>query len=96
MQLFSMINARQFGHCNVLEKFCSSCIFPTVLIIAFGFQMLLVSVGGRVMRTYPLPIKDSAICLGIAASALVWGLLFRALPAACFRCLVKKEPIGIP
>ena len=54
--------------------------------------MLLVSVGGRVMRTYPLPIKDSAICLGFAASTLVWGLLFRALPAACFRCLVKKEP----
>ena len=91
MQLFNMINSRTFDHCNVFESFFTSCFFPALMIIVFAIQMLLVSFGGRLIRTYPLPIKDSAICLAFAASTLVWGLLFRALPAACFECLVRKE-----
>ena len=91
MQLFNMINSRTFDHCNVFESFFTSCFFPAFMIIVFAFQMLLVSFGGRLIRVYPLPIKDSAICLAFAASGLVWGLLFRAIPSTCFDCLVRKE-----
>ena len=43
------------------------------------------------MRTYPLPIEDSVICLVFAASTMLWGFLFKALPAVLFSCLVRKE-----
>ena len=91
LQLFNMINSRQLDHCNVFENFFTSCSFSVFLVVIFAIQMLLVSFGGRMIRTYPLPIKDSAICLALAASTLVWGLMFRVLPAALFGCLVRKE-----
>ena len=97
MQLFSIINSRKLSDYNVFENFLREGVcplfIPVLLIIMFGIQMLLVSFGGRWMRTYPLPIQESAICLAIASSTLVWGVLFRAVPASYFACLVStKKP----
>ena len=95
MQLFSIVNSRKFNDCNVFENFLHEgfCPFflPVLLIIMFGIQMLLVGFGGRLMSTYPLTIQESAICLAIASSTLVWGLIFRAVPASYFACLVTTK-----
>ena len=97
MQLFSMINSRELNKCNVFKNLLASSFcpffFPVCLLLIFGIQMLLVSFGGRWMRTYPLTIQDSAICLAIASSTLLWGMLFRTVPASYFGCLVSaKKP----
>ena len=95
MMLFSIINSRKFRECNVFENFLSEGFLPlklpVLLIIMIVLQMLLVSFGGRWMRTYPLPIQESAICLAIASSTLVWGIIFRALPTKYFTCLVSRK-----
>ena len=97
MQLFNIVNSRKLNDCNVFENFLREgfcpLLIPVLLIIMFGIQMLLVGFGGRLMSTYPLTIQESAICLAIASSTLVWGVLFRAVPASYFACLVStKKP----
>ena len=92
MQIGNMINSRKISECNAFEDFFARRLFLVVLVAALSIQMLLVSFGGRLMRTYPLPISESAICLAIASSTMIWGMVIKAIPATWFKCLVRNKP----
>ena len=91
MQIFNMINSRRIDDYNVFENLTQSYALILVILLALGIQMLIIAFGGRLMRTYPLSIKDSGICFAIAASSLLWGIIFRLIPASWFKCLVREE-----
>jgi hypothetical protein len=42
--------------------------------------MILVTFGGRAVRTHPLSLQQHSYCLGISAMTLVWGFIVKLLP----------------
>lgn len=46
--------------------------------------MVLVELGGNAVKTYALSMEQNAICLGIGALELPWGLFIKFLPLGMF------------
>ena len=68
MQVFNSINARK------LQKYL---LIQSVIVIG---QIILVTFGGRAVRTHALSVQQHCYCLLISSLTLVWGFLVKLLP----------------
>ena len=82
MQVFNSINARklQKDELNVFTGIMGNWLYILIQSIIIVGQMILVTFGGRAVRTHPLSIKQHSYCLGISAMTLVWGFIIKLLP----------------
>ena len=82
MQVFNSINARklQKDELNVFTGIMGNWLYILIQSIIIVGQMILVTFGGRAVRTHPLSIKQHSYCLGISAMTLVWGFIVKLLP----------------
>ena len=82
MQVFNSINARklQKDEYNVFTGIMGNWLYILIQSIIIIGQIILVTFGGRAVRTHPLSIKQHCDCLGISALTLVWGFIVKLLP----------------
>ena len=82
MQVFNSINARklQKDELNVFTGICGNWLYILIQSIIIVGQIILVTFGGRAVRTHPLSLRQHAECLGISAITLVWGFFIKLLP----------------
>ena len=82
MQVFNSINARklQKEELNVFTGILGNWLYILIQSIIIVGQIILVTFGGRAVRTHPLSLKQHAICLCISAMTLVWGFIIKLLP----------------
>ena len=82
MQVFNSINARklQKDELNVFTGIMGNWLYILIQSIIIIGQMILVTFGGRAVRTHPLSLKQHADCLIISALTLVWGFFIKLLP----------------
>lgn len=92
MQVFNQINARILtDNFNIFDGICKNWLFVAVSIFTFVIQMVLVEVGGRVVKTYPLEMYQNGICLVFGAGELIWGVLIKFVPVKYFQCFNFEE-----
>ena len=97
MQLFNQINARkiEYGEYNVFEGFFNNFLFIFVTILTFVVQMVMVEIGGKAIKTYPLNTDQNIICLIFGSIELIWGLIIKFIPVKYFQCVsMGDEPAG--
>jgi magnesium-transporting ATPase (P-type) len=82
MQVFNSINARklQKDELNVFTGIMGNWLYILIQSIIIVGQMILVTFGGRAVRTHPLSLQQHSYCLGISAMTLVWGFIVKLLP----------------
>ena len=82
MQVFNSINARklQKDELNVFTGICGNWLYILIQSIIFGGQIILVTFGGRAVRTHALSLKQHIDCLLISSMTLVWGFFVKLLP----------------
>jgi magnesium-transporting ATPase (P-type) len=82
MQVFNSINARklQKDEYNVFTGILGNWLYLLIQTIILVGQIILVTFGGRAVRTHPLSVRQHCECLLISALTLVWGLFVKLLP----------------
>ena len=82
MQVFNSINARklQKDEYNVFTGILGNWLYILIQTIIIVGQVILVTFGGRAVRTHALSMKQHCECLGISALTLVWGFFVKLLP----------------
>ena len=82
MQVFNSINARklQKDELNVFTGILGNWLYILIQSIIIVGQIILVTFGGRAVRTHPLSLQQHSYCLGISAMTLVWGFIIKLLP----------------
>ncbi len=82
MQVFNSINARklQKDELNVFTGIMGNWLYILIQSIIFGGQIILVTFGGRAVRTHALSLKQHIDCLLISSITLVWGFFVKLLP----------------
>lgn len=92
MQVFNQMNARLLtGSFNIFEGMCRNWLFVAVALSTFVIQMLMVEVGGKVTKTYPLEMWRNGICLLFGSGELFWGVFIKFLPVKFFQCISFNE-----
>ena len=91
MQVFNSINARklQKDEWNVFTGILGNWLYILIQTIIIVGQIILVTFGGRAVRTHALSIKQHTECLLISALTLVWGFFVKLLP------IDVSEPITV-
>lgn len=89
MQIFNQINARKLkeDERNVFSGMLKNPWFNVITFITFIVQMLMVEVGGEVMKVHELTLAQNGWCLLIGAGELIWGLFLKFLPTKWFGCI---------
>ena len=82
MQVFNSINARklQKDELNVFTGICGNWLYILIQSIIIVGQIILVTFGGRAVRTHPLSLRQHGECLAISGFTLVWGFFVKLLP----------------
>ena len=82
MQVFNSINARklQKNEYNVFTGILGNWLYLLIQGIIIVGQIILVTFGGRAVRTHALSVTQHCHCLLIASMTLVWGLFVKLLP----------------
>ena len=82
MQVFNSINARklQKDELNVFTGILGNWLYILIQSIIIVGQIILVTFGGRAVRTHPLSLQQHGYCLFISALTLVWGFFIKLLP----------------
>ena len=82
MQVFNSINARklQKTEYNVFSGIMGNWLYLLIQTIILVGQVILVTFGGRAVRTHALSVTQHCHCLLIASMTLVWGLFVKLLP----------------
>ena len=82
MQVFNSINARklQKDEYNVFTGIMGNWLYILIQTIIIVGQIILVTFGGRAVRTHPLSLRQHGVCLFISSLTLVWGFLVKLLP----------------
>ena len=82
MQVFNSINARKLNkdELNVFTGICGNWLYILIQTIIIVGQIILVTFGGRAVRTHALSLQQHMYCLCISAFTLVWGFLVKLLP----------------
>jgi Ca2+-transporting ATPase len=58
MQIFNLINSRKIGdELNVFSYFFNNKWFIIIFLTTIAIQMVLVEIGGRFVKTYPLDLQ---------------------------------------
>ena len=82
MQVFNSINARKLNkdELNVFTGICGNWLYILIQSIIIVGQIILVTFGGRAVRTHALSVQQHMYCLCISAFTLVWGFFVKLLP----------------
>ena len=82
MQVFNSINARklQKDELNVFTGILGNWLYILIQSIIIVGQIILVTFGGRAVRTHPLSLRQHGYCLFISGLTLVWGFFVKLLP----------------
>ena len=82
MQVFNSINARklQKDELNVFTGIMGNWLYILIQTIIIVGQIILVTFGGRAVRTHALSLKQHGVCLFISSLTLVWGFFVKLLP----------------
>lgn len=82
MQVFNSINMRKLSktELNVFNGIFSNGYYLIIQLIIIIGQVLLVSYGGRAVRTQPLSYLQHLICVLIGASTLLIGYIVKLIP----------------
>jgi len=82
MQVFNSINARklQKDELNVFTGILGNWLYILIQSIIIVGQIILVTFGGRAVRTHALSLRQHGYCLFISALTLVWGFFVKLLP----------------
>ena len=82
LQVFNSINARklQKDEYNVFTGILGNWLYLLIQTIIVVGQIILVTFGGRAVRTHALSVSQHCMCIGIAACTLVWGFFVKLLP----------------
>jgi len=87
-QIFNEINSRRIhqGQYNIFKNLHTSYIFISIIIFEAIVQVILVQFGGDVMMTSPLDAKSWGLSILFGFGSLIWGILFRFVPAPEILC----------
>ena len=93
MQVFNSINARklQKDEYNVFTGILGNWLYLMIQTIILVGQVILVTFGGRAVRTHPLSVKQHCACLLISSMTLVWGLFVKLLPIDVSEKVVEED-----
>jgi len=92
MQIFNQFNSRILtGNFNIFDGMFRNFLFIGVALSTFVIQMLMVEIGGKITKTYPLEMWRNGICLAFGAGELFWGVLIKFLPVKWFLCFNFEE-----
>ena len=82
LQVFNSVNARKLlrTEWNVFENLFNNWMYLFIQGIIVAGQIVMVTFGGRALRTHPLTLNQHLWCLLIASLSLVVGLLVKLLP----------------
>ena len=82
MQVFNSINARklQKDEYNVFSGILGNWLYLLIQSVIVIGQIILVTFGGRAVRTHALSVQQHCYCLLISSLTLVWGFLVKLLP----------------
>lgn len=75
----------------MFSGFFGNFLFSFVLILTFGIQYGMVMVGGKAIKCYPLTLSQNKMCIGLASTELVWGLLLKFIPVRFFQWVTMDE-----
>lgn len=89
MQIFNFINARKLGDpdYNVFAGFFTNWLFSAIVVITVVIQMLMIEIGGKFVKVYPLGLDANLFCIALGSTELVWGVIIKLAPARYFGCL---------
>lgn len=79
LQVFNIINSRKIGEneLNVFKDFFNNWLFMFIMALIFGIQMLLVEIGGKVVKTWPLNMEQNLTCMAVGSLSLFWALVIK-------------------
>ena len=82
MQVFNSINARklQKDEYNVFSGILGNWMYLLIQSVIVIGQIILVTFGGRAVRTHALSVQQHCYCLLISSLTIVWGFLVKLLP----------------
>ena len=82
MQVFNSINARKLNKTdyNVLSGILGNWYYIFIQCFIIVGQIILVTFGGRAVRTHALSLMQHLQCFGIASLTLVIGLIVKFIP----------------
>jgi hypothetical protein len=82
MQVFNSINARKLmkTDLNVFEGIFDNSLYLIIQTIIVVGQIILVSVGGRAVRTQPLSLNQHLACIAISSLTLVISFIVKLMP----------------
>lgn len=82
LQVFNSINARklQRSELNVFENIFNNVYYILIQFVIIIGQILMVTFGGRALRTHPLSFNQHLGCILIASLSLVVGFIVKILP----------------
>jgi hypothetical protein len=89
MQVFNLVNCRKLKNkeVNVFRGFFNNPMFLALLVFITVAQFLIVEYGNGPANCTPLSLRQHLFCIGLGASALAFGVLFRLVPLDIFqRC----------
>lgn len=82
MQVFNQINARKLeeGELNVFGGIFKNWMFLVIVLLTVVVQCVMVELGGKAVKTFPLDMNANLICLAIGFGEMPWGLLLKFIP----------------
>ena len=82
MQVFNSLNSRKLkkSERNIFANITNNPIYIIIQIVTVIGQIIIVTIGGRAMRTHPLTLGQHFKCALISSGTLVIGFLAKFLP----------------
>lgn len=98
MTIFNEINARKIkpDEINVFKGFFNNMYFLLIIFISVAIQIVMVEVGGPIVKVRPLNYKEHLICIALGVGSLLWGLFLKlVIPVSWFGSLaIKQDPLS--
>lgn len=68
-------------------------LFLGIVLVTVIVQIVMVELGGKAVKTYPLGSTENLWCLLIGFIELPWGLFLKFLPLKWFACLAINDKV---
>ena len=96
MQIFNSINARKLNRTdyNVFKGILGNWYYIFIQSFIIVGQMIMVTFGGRAVRTHALSLMQHLQCLGIASLTLIIGFLIKFIPIDTTETVVELDKEG--
>lgn len=80
MQIFNTFNSRRLTNVNIFDKICVNKLFWLVILIEIGIHLVFTCLGGEITECALLNVRDQFICVAIASSELLIGVIAKIVP----------------